>query len=80
MIKGTNKKTVYVEAHTRELTSRIYDYVCKECDRRTLRETFSFSCPLYCEKCRPPRGDIKGRRVKTIHKTAPQYRQLSLVG
>jgi hypothetical protein len=80
MIKGSHKKTVYVEAHTRELTSRIYDYVCKECDRRTLRETFSFNCPLYCEKCRPPREEIKGRRVNQKQKTDSKYRQLSLVG
>lgn len=80
MQKGTRKKTVYVEAHTRELTSRIYDYVCKECGRRTLRETFSFNCPLYCEKCRPPREFIKGRRIKPKVKATPQHRQLSLVG
>jgi hypothetical protein len=42
-----------VRAHKRLIHTRIFHFVCKQCNEATKRETFG-PRPLYCESCRPP--------------------------
>ncbi|ADI64102.1 hypothetical protein [Trichormus azollae] len=41
-----------VRAHKRLIHTRVFNFVCKECNQATKRETFG-PRPLYCESCRP---------------------------
>ncbi|TAF08672.1 MAG: hypothetical protein EAZ77_06575 [Nostocales cyanobacterium] len=56
-----------VRAHKRQIHTRIFNFVCKECNQATKRETFG-PRPLYCESCRPPQAPKKSvqesRKVK----------------
>jgi hypothetical protein len=56
-----------VRAHKREIHTRVFHFVCKECNQATKRETFG-PRPLYCESCRPPQPPKKSahdaRKVK----------------
>ncbi len=47
-------KTVHVKAHERVIESREYYFICKECNRDVVRESFG-GRPLYCERCHPPK-------------------------
>ncbi|EFA70559.1 hypothetical protein CEP10_17755 [Cylindrospermopsis raciborskii S07] len=47
-----------VRAHQRQIHTRIFNFVCKECNQTTKRETFG-PRPLYCETCRPPQPPKK---------------------
>ncbi|MBD2255865.1 hypothetical protein [Nostoc parmelioides] len=47
-----------VRAHQRTIHTRIFNFVCKQCDQPTSRETFGVR-PLYCEICRPPSAPKK---------------------
>ena len=47
-----------VRAHKREIHTRVFSFVCKECNKPTDRETFG-PRPLYCEKCRPPQASFR---------------------
>lgn len=47
-----------VSAHQRTIHTRVFNFVCKQCDQPTSRETFG-PRPLYCEKCRPPQPPKK---------------------
>ncbi|MBD2296431.1 hypothetical protein H6G06_23845 [Anabaena sphaerica FACHB-251] len=47
-----------VRAHKRQIHTRIFHFVCKECNQATKRETFG-PRPLYCESCRPPQAPKK---------------------
>ncbi|MEA5577916.1 hypothetical protein [Anabaena sp. UHCC 0451] len=47
-----------VRAHKRQIHTRIFNFVCKECNQATKRETFG-PRPLYCESCRPPQPPKK---------------------
>ncbi|MDJ0616645.1 MAG: hypothetical protein QNJ63_07830 [Calothrix sp. MO_192.B10] len=47
-----------VRAHQRLIHTRVFNFVCKQCDRSTKRETYG-PRPLYCEKCRPPQAPRK---------------------
>jgi hypothetical protein len=47
-----------VRAHKRQIHTRIFNFVCKECNQPTKRETFG-PRPLYCESCRPPQPPKK---------------------
>ena len=42
-----------VRAHKRRIHTRVFHFVCKECNQATKRETFG-TRHLYCESCRPP--------------------------
>ncbi|MBE9057288.1 hypothetical protein [Sphaerospermopsis sp. LEGE 08334] len=47
-----------VRAHKRQIHTRVFHFVCKECNQATKRETFG-PRPLYCESCRPPQPPKK---------------------
>lgn len=42
-----------VRAHDRTIYTRLYKFICQQCNQPTERETYG-SRPLYCEICRPP--------------------------
>ncbi|MBD2168130.1 hypothetical protein H6G64_07175 [Calothrix sp. FACHB-156] len=42
-----------VRAHKREIHTRVFNFICKQCNETTNRETYG-PRPLYCERCRPP--------------------------
>lgn len=46
-------KEYKVRAHWRTIQTRVFQFVCKKCDRLIERETFAVKCPKYCEQCRP---------------------------
>jgi len=58
-----------VRAHKRQIHTRIFNFVCKECNEATKRETFG-ARPLYCERCRPPQVPKKSQQ--TAHKAKPR--------
>ncbi|MBG1269671.1 hypothetical protein [Nostoc sp. WHI] len=58
-----------VKAHKRQIHTRVFNFVCKECNEATKRETFG-PRPLYCERCRPPQASKKSQR--TSHKAKPR--------
>jgi hypothetical protein len=47
-----------VRAHKREIHTRVFNFVCQQCQEPTQRETFG-PRPLYCEKCRTPQAPKK---------------------
>ncbi|WP_225880374.1 hypothetical protein [Anabaenopsis elenkinii] len=47
-----------VRAHKRQIHTRVFHFVCKQCNQTTQRETFG-PRPLYCEQCRPPQPPKK---------------------
>ncbi|MEO0685582.1 MAG: hypothetical protein AAFY76_11205 [Cyanobacteria bacterium J06649_11] len=53
-----------VRAHKREIHTRVFSFVCKECNKPTERETFG-PRPLYCEKCRPPQSSYRKRNSRS---------------
>ncbi|MDJ0796822.1 MAG: hypothetical protein QNJ51_08275 [Calothrix sp. MO_167.B12] len=56
--KYVNVREYTVRAHQRLIHTRVFNFVCKQCDRSTKRETYG-PRPLYCEKCRPPQAPRK---------------------
>ncbi|WGV24205.1 hypothetical protein [Halotia branconii] len=63
-------KEYTVRAHKREIHTRVFNFVCKQCDEPTKRETFG-PRPLYCEKCRPPQAPKKSS-VVPLRKRKPR--------
>lgn len=61
-----------VRAHKREIHTRVFNFVCKQCDQPTTRETFGVR-PLYCEQCRPLQPPRKST-VVPIAKRKPRAR------
>ncbi|WP_017651786.1 hypothetical protein [Fortiea contorta] len=59
-----------VRAHKREIHTRVFNFVCKQCDEPTKRETFG-TRPLYCEVCRPPQAPKKPQPQVTKAKPRP---------
>ncbi|MEH1816434.1 MAG: hypothetical protein V7K26_23365 [Nostoc sp.] len=59
-----------VRAHKREIHTRVFNFVCKQCEQPTQRETFGVR-PLYCEKCRPPQAP-KQSKVVPLRKRKPR--------
>ncbi|WP_341528833.1 hypothetical protein WKK05_05780 [Nostoc sp. UHCC 0302] len=58
-----------VRAHKREIHTRVFQFVCKECNEVTKRETFG-PRPFYCERCRPPQAPKKSQQA--AHKAKPR--------
>ncbi|BAY66778.1 hypothetical protein NIES22_69220 (plasmid) [Calothrix brevissima NIES-22] len=56
--KVINVKEYTVRAHQREIHTRIFNFVCKQCEQPTQRETYG-PRPLYCERCRAPQPPKK---------------------
>ncbi|MBH8576636.1 hypothetical protein I8752_27335 [Nostocaceae cyanobacterium CENA369] len=61
--KVINVKEYTVRAHQRQIHTRVFNFVCKECDRPTQRETYG-PRPLYCEQCRAPQPPNKSSAPK----------------
>lgn len=59
-----------VRAHKRLIHTRIFNFVCKECNQATKRETFG-TRPLYCESCRPPQPPKKSVQSSKMAKPRP---------
>ena len=59
-----------VRAHKRVIHTRVFNFVCKECNQATKRETFG-TRPLYCESCRPPQPPKKSAQVSEPSKPRP---------
>lgn len=59
-----------VRAHKREIHTRVFNFVCKQCDQPTKRETYG-TRPLYCEVCRPPQAPKKAQQPPTKAKPRP---------
>ncbi|WP_341530022.1 hypothetical protein WKK05_12375 [Nostoc sp. UHCC 0302] len=51
-----------VRAHKREIHTRVFNFICQQCQEPTQRETFG-PRPLYCEKCRAPQPPKKSTVV-----------------
>ena len=59
-----------VRAHKRVIHTRVFNFVCKECNQATKRETFG-TRPLYCESCRPPQPPKKSVQISEPSKPRP---------
>jgi hypothetical protein len=68
-----------VRAHKRQIHTRIFHFVCKECHEATKRETFG-PRPLYCDRCRPPqapkRSPQEAKKSKPRPMTYKSYTEL----
>lgn len=57
-----------VRAHEQVIHARRYNFICKQCNKSTERESFG-PRPLYCEVCRPtvsrPDADVKKKKKPT---------------
>lgn len=64
-----------VRAHNRLLKTRVYKFICKQCDNSTEREVYG-KCPTYCVECRPPKQpkqiEMKGRRIPRRGRPRPR--------
>ncbi|MBE9038226.1 hypothetical protein [aff. Roholtiella sp. LEGE 12411] len=58
-----------VRAHKREIHTRVFNFVCQQCQQPTQRETFG-PRPLYCEQCRRPQPPKKS--VVPLKKRKPR--------
>ncbi|WP_088241914.1 hypothetical protein [Calothrix rhizosoleniae] len=56
--KYVNVREYTVRAHKRLIRTRVFNFVCKQCNQSTKRETYG-PRPLYCERCRPPQASRK---------------------
>ncbi len=66
-----------VRAHKREIHTRVFNFVCKQCNETTKRETFG-TRPLYCEQCRPPQAPKKLQAQTKKAKPRPMtYKSIS---
>ncbi|MEA5502092.1 hypothetical protein VB735_03010 [Halotia wernerae UHCC 0503] len=59
-----------VKAHKREIHTRVFHFVCKQCNETTKRETYG-PRPLYCERCRPPQPPKKSQQSSQKAKPRP---------
>ncbi len=59
-----------VRAHKREIHTRVFHFVCKQCNETTKRETYG-PRPLYCERCRPPQPPKKSQQSSQKAKPRP---------
>lgn len=64
--KRVNVREYTVRAHERVIYSRWYNFICKQCNKPTERQSYG-PRPLYCEVCRPP----VSRRDAAVKKKKP---------
>lgn len=57
-----------VRAHDRVIHTRLYKFICQQCNSSTERESYG-PRPLYCEVCRPP---VARQVEKTVRKKKPR--------
>ncbi|WP_225896002.1 hypothetical protein [Dendronalium phyllosphericum] len=67
--KIINVKEYTVKAHQRQIHTRVFNFICKQCEQATQRETFG-PRPLYCETCRAPQPPKKS--AKALNKRKPR--------
>lgn len=67
MEKVVKVRAYTVGEHYRTIHSRLFNFICKKCDRPTQRETFG-PRPTYCEFCRPPFNRSKKNVPVTTNK------------
>ena len=67
--KYVNVREYTVRAHKRLIHSRVFNFVCKECNQSNKRETFG-PRPLYCEEFRP--SQASRRSVTRTQKAKPR--------
>ncbi len=72
--KLINVREYTVRAHQRVIHTRVFNFVCKECNQATKRETFG-PRPLYCESCRPPQPPKKSPQPSAKAKPRPMTYQ-----
>lgn len=60
--KKVHVREYTVRAHERVIKTRLYKFICAQCDQMTKRESYG-PRPLYCETCRPPATE-KVRKTK----------------
>jgi DNA replicative helicase MCM subunit Mcm2 (Cdc46/Mcm family) len=65
-----------VRAHKREIHTRVFNFVCKQCDQPTKRETYG-TRPLYCEQCRPPQAPKTSPSVRKAKPRPMTYKSNS---
>jgi hypothetical protein len=63
-----------VRAHKRLIHTRVFHFVCKQCNEATKRETFG-PRPLYCETCRPPQPPKRTLQESSRAKPRPMSYQ-----
>lgn len=68
--KLINVREYTVRAHQRVIHTRVFNFVCKQCNEATKRETFG-PRPLYCETCRPPQAPKKLQQPSRKAKPRP---------
>lgn len=68
--KTVDVREYTVRAHKRLIHTRVFNFVCKQCDQSTKRETYG-PRPLYCERCRPPQVSKK-RKVEPNKRAKPR--------
>ena len=69
--KTINVREYTVRAHKREIHTRVFSFVCKECNEPTERETYG-PRPLYCEECRPPKPSYRKSNSRSTSKAKPR--------
>jgi Zn finger protein HypA/HybF involved in hydrogenase expression len=50
--KKVHVREYTVKAHEQVIHTRLYKFICKQCNKDVERETYG-PRPLYCEQCRP---------------------------
>ncbi|MUL36268.1 hypothetical protein [Gloeocapsopsis dulcis] len=50
--KQVHVREYTVRAHERVIHTRLYKFICKQCNKDVERETYG-PRPLYCDRCRP---------------------------
>ncbi|PPS42014.1 MULTISPECIES: hypothetical protein [Cyanophyceae] len=64
--KKVHVREYTVRAHERVIHTRVYKFICKQCNKDVERETYG-SRPLYCDRCRPSMI-----HTETAHKKKPR--------
>jgi len=69
--KYINVREYTVRAHKREIHTRVFHFVCKQCNEPTQRETYG-PRPLYCERCRPAQPSKLKKSQQQVRKGKPK--------
>ena len=61
--KKVHVRAYTVKAHERVIQTRVYKFICEECDQVTTRESYG-PMPMYCEACRPQKAKVNAAKKK----------------
>ncbi|PIG92184.1 hypothetical protein [Gloeocapsopsis sp. IPPAS B-1203] len=64
--KRVHVREYTVRAHERVIHTRVYKFICKQCNKDVKRETYG-PRPLYCDCCRPSMA-----RTEVVKKKKPR--------